>query len=47
MVKMPAPIPQAAAVSRIGVSGPALAAKTAAPTTIAQTKNDSRVGNTR
>ena len=34
----------AAAASRTPVSGPALAANTAAPTTSAQTRNDSRVG---
>src|ERR1043166_1968407 len=46
-MKMPAPMPQAAVVSRSGVGGPAVAANTPAPTTITQTRNESRVGNTR
>jgi hypothetical protein len=47
MVAMPPPRKTDEAASRAGVSGPALTAKTAAPTTITQTRNDSNVGNTR
>src|SRR5690242_20415106 len=47
MVKMPLPMRQAESARRSAVSGPALTANTATPTTITQTSSDRSVGKTR
>ena len=47
MEKMPPPIRHADNVKRRGVNGPELVAKTAAPTTMAQTRKERSVGKTR
>ena len=47
MVAMPTPMNSADAASRVRVSGTALAANTAAPTTSTQTRKERRVGKTR
>ena len=47
MVAMPTPMKTAEAASRVRVSGTALAANTAAPTTSTQTRKDRSVGKTR